>query len=324
MVKEFGLDLKDRKILYELDKNSRISLAKLSRKVRLSKEVVFHRMNNLLKKGYILRFQAVISSYRLGYQSYKLYFKLQNIDSETQERINIFLLKHKKVYWVGNCQGRWDLISAIWVKNNREFAEFEDEVLNKFSKYIQERQVSISRKSVQFNRRWFYSDEEIIETNFGEDLEEIKLDEIDMKILEYLAENSRIKMIDLADKIKTSLMVIRYRIKQLQERGVIVGYKCSLNPKLMNYETCKSLIYFKGITEEKRKQIIDYCKSFKNVINVVLTIGSWDMEIEMEVKNFEEYYQIMKKIQDNFKEIIKNYESVLLSSEPKQIFIPLA
>ena len=44
------LDLKDKKILFELDKNSRIPLSKLAKKIRLSKEVVFHRLNNLIKK----------------------------------------------------------------------------------------------------------------------------------------------------------------------------------------------------------------------------------------------------------------------------------
>ena len=58
------------------------------------------------------------------------------------------------------------------------------------------------------------------------------------------------------------------------------------------------------------------------MINIVQTIGSWDLEIELEVENFEQYYQIMNEIQEKFNEIIKSYESVLFSSEPKQSFVP--
>ena len=320
---KIDLDLKDKKILFELDKNSRISLSELAKKVRLSKEVVFHRINNLVKKEIILRFQTVASTYRLGYQSYKIYFKLQNLTKEIRSQIQDFFIKDDMVYWIGNCQGRWDLIIAFWAKTIQEFANLDDEILNKFSNYIQEKAISISRKSIQYNRRWFYYDKlEPIETTFGEELPEITIDSTDLEILKYLANNARIKITDLAKKLNVSITVIRYRLKQLEKNKVILGYKYALNTKKLAYEACKSFISFKNIAEQKRKVLISYCKLLKNVINIVLTIGPWDMEIEFEVKNFEEYYNLMNNIQEKFNDIIKSYESVLFSSEPKQSFMP--
>lgn len=317
------IDLKDRKILYELDKNSRLTLSELGKKVRLSKETIFHRLNNLIKRGLILRFQTVISTYRLGYQSYKIYLKLQNLSPEIKIKIQKFLIENEMVYWVGNCQGRWDLIIGLWIKNIQDLGKFEDKLLNQFSNHIQEKEVSISRKTTQFNRNWFYSKEESrTEMDFGEELGELELDKTDIEILKYLANNARIKIIDLADKVGVSVTVIRYRLKQLVKNKVILGYKYALNPKLFNYETCKSFINFKNITLEKRRQLINFCKTKSNIINIVLTIGSWDMEIEYEVKNFEEYYRIMNEIQEKYNDIIKSYESVLFSSEPKQSFVP--
>ncbi|MCK4589030.1 MAG: Lrp/AsnC family transcriptional regulator [Nanoarchaeota archaeon] len=317
------LDLKDKKILFELDKNSRISLSDLGRKVRLSKEVVFHRINNLVERGFILRFQTVISTYRLGYQSYKIYFKLQNMTQEIRKQIQEFFMKHSLVYWIGNCQGRWDLIIASWSRNIKDFGDLEDEILNKFSNYILEKEVTISRKSVQYNRRWFYHDKlEPVEMSYGEDLEEIKLDEVDFEILKNIANNARIKITELAKKLKVSVTVVRYRLKQLEKNKVIIGYKYALNPRLLNYETCKSFVFLKNITAEKKKSLINYCKLNPNIINTVQTIGPWDLEIELEVENFEQYYQIMNEIQEKFNEIIKSYESVLFSSEPKQSFVP--
>jgi Lrp/AsnC family transcriptional regulator for asnA, asnC and gidA len=170
----------------------------------------------------------------------------------------------------------------------------------------------------------YYDKIEPIEMTFGEELEEIKLKKIDMEILRYLANNARIKLIDLAKKLNVSITVIRYRLRQLEKNKVILGYKYALNPKLLGYETCKAFISFKEITDEKRKILINYCKLNPNVINIVLTTGSWDMEIEFEAKNFEEYYRIMNDIQEKHNDIIKSYESVLFSSEPKQSFVPEA
>jgi len=317
------LDLKNRKILFELDKNSRISLSGLAKKIRLSKEVVFHRINNLVRERVILRFQTVISTYRLGYQSYKLYFKLQNLTPKIKLRIQNYFLKNNSVYWIGNCQGKWGLIIAFWAEDLQKVGNFEDEILNKFSSYIQERELTISRKNMQFNRRWFYYDEiEPVEMTFGEELKEEKIDRIDTEILRYLANNARIKLSELARLTKTSISVVRYRIKQLERKGIIIGYKYALNTHKLGYETCKAFISLKNVTNIKRKALIEYIKLKPNAINIVLTIGPWDMEIEFEVRNFEEYYQLMNDIQERFNKIIRNYDSVLFSSEPKQSFMP--
>ena len=329
-MEEINLDLKNRKILLELDKNSRIPLSKLARKVGLSKEVVFHRLNNLIKEGIIVRFQTVISTYRLGYQANKLYFRLQNMTSKSKKQLHDYLMNDARVFWVGYCQGRWDLIIAFWAKNVKEIGEFEDEFLNKFSNNIQEREFSISRETIQYSRRWFHPDIEKegaevlepVEMTFGEELEPIELDKIDLEILKHLANNARIKLKELSRLTKISIPVIKYRIKQLEKKKVIIGYKYALNAHKLGYQTCKACISLKGITSKKRDMLIEYCKLKPATQNIVLTVGPWDMEIAFDVKNFEEYYNIMNNIQEKFSDVIKNYDSVLYASEPKQSFIP--
>ena len=54
----YGLDLKDKKILVELELNSRRSNNQIAKKVNLSKEVVKYRIDRLLEKGVILRFKT--------------------------------------------------------------------------------------------------------------------------------------------------------------------------------------------------------------------------------------------------------------------------
>ena len=327
------LDLKNRRILFELDKNSRTPLSKLARKVGLSKEVVFHRLNNLIREGTILRFQTVISTYSLGYQANKLYFRLQNIDAKSRKQLQEYLMKDSRVFWIGYCQGRWDLIIAFWARNVREIGEFEDEFLNKFSNYVQEREFTISRASLQYNRRWFYPKTESeakenaeylepVEMTFGEDQAQIQIDKIDLEILKHLANNARIKLNELSRLAKISVPVVKYRIKQLEKKKVIIGYKYALNTHKLGYQTCKACISLRNITIKKKAALIEYCKLKPETQNIVLTVGPWDMEIAFDVRNFEEYYKLMNEIQEKFSDIIKNYDSVLYASEPKQVFIP--
>ena len=101
------LDLKDKKILFELDKDSNASFSEIAKKVRLSKEVVFHRINRLVEKKIILKFHTVPASYRFGLTAYKVYLRLSDISKENWDTLVNYLIKNKKVFWIGTCKGRW-------------------------------------------------------------------------------------------------------------------------------------------------------------------------------------------------------------------------
>jgi Lrp/AsnC family transcriptional regulator, leucine-responsive regulatory protein len=318
----FNLDLKDKKILFELDKDSSLSLQKIAKKVGLSKEVVFHRINHLINEKVILKFHTVPASYRLGLTAYKIYLRLSNISKQEFDELVDYLIKNNDVFWIGTCKGRWDLIFGIWAKSIEDFFIVHDKILDKFSKYIQDKELSISRENLQYNRRWFYYDTlDPLEFNFGEKEEKVKLDEKDQKILQILTDNSRIKITDISEKIKLNPKVIAYRIREMEKKGIIKGYKTLLNSSIIGFCTCKAFIFFKNINEIRKKEFLDYCKKLPNSINIVITFAPWDLEIMFETKTYEEYFKIMDDVKEKFKDIIKLYDSILISSEPKQRFI---
>ena len=67
-----SIDLKDRKILYELDKNARISYAQIGKKVGLSTEVVHYRVKRLEEKGIITNYQTAINYFELDLIHFKI------------------------------------------------------------------------------------------------------------------------------------------------------------------------------------------------------------------------------------------------------------
>ena len=316
-----GLDLKDKRLLFELDKNSRASLTDLAKKLKTSKEVIHYRLNKLIEEKYILRFHTVPCTYRLGLVAYKVYLRLHDISKKNFEELVDYLLKNKDVFWVGISRGRWDLMFGIWAKGVEDFFVIHDKIMDKFSKYIQEKELSMSRENLQYNRRWLYNDNTpTSEFNFGEKEEKIELDEEDKLILDELVKDSRAKIIDLADKTKLSVDVVSYRIKKMEKQKIIRGYKCLWNVEKMGFVTCKSFIFFKNITEEKKKEFINYFKNIKNSVNIVVTFAPWDLELELETENYESYFKLMDEIKEKFSDIIKMYDSVLITSEAKQVF----
>jgi len=103
------LDLKDRKLLYELDCNSRQTVQQLARKIGLSKDAVKYRINRLLKDGIIKSFNAVIDTGKLGFISFRFFLKFYQLSPEKEKEILDFLQKNKNLVWFVQAEGNWDI-----------------------------------------------------------------------------------------------------------------------------------------------------------------------------------------------------------------------
>ena len=110
------LDVKDRKILYELDINSRQSNSEIAKKVGLSKQVVGFRIKRLLKENIISFFYSVIDISKLGFTVHKNFLRLQNLDRGKEKELIDFLVNHPNVVWFASCDGKFDLAFGTWAK----------------------------------------------------------------------------------------------------------------------------------------------------------------------------------------------------------------
>ena len=81
------LNKKDRKILYQLDLDSRQSLNQIGKKVRLSREVVQYRIKQLEKKGIIKGYRTLIDTSKLGYINCRLFIKFQKDTPQGEQKI---------------------------------------------------------------------------------------------------------------------------------------------------------------------------------------------------------------------------------------------
>lgn len=315
------LSLKDRKILYELDKNSRIGLTELAKKIQMSKESLYYRLKKLEDEKIILKYHTVPAHYKFGTADYKVYLRLKDISKKEHESLIDFLMGNKDVFWIATCNGRWDLMFGIRATQMNEFFEIHDMLLDKFSRYIQEKELSISRKAIQFNRRWMLDSKEERKTfDFGEEEEKVELDKEDRLILNELVNNSRKKIVDISKNIDLSVDVVNYRIKKMEKQKIIKGYKCLFNVEKLGLVTTKAFVYFKNINQERKKEFMQHLKYLNNSVNVVITFAPWDLEIMFETESYKDYYKIMEEIKDKFSEIIKFYDSVIIFEEKKQVF----
>ena len=111
-------------ILRTLDQNARQPISHIAKKVKLSKEVVNYRIAKLEKIGVIEGYYPVINGFQLGNNLFKLLIQFKNVNKTKEEQIINWLKLQKEVIWVGNGDGRWNLIITFQTKTISQFISF--------------------------------------------------------------------------------------------------------------------------------------------------------------------------------------------------------
>jgi len=321
---EIKLDLKDRKILAELDFNARQPISKIAKNVNISKEVALYRIRKLESTGIIKQYYAIINASKLGYYYCRLLIKFQSINKEIEERIIAYLKENPKIAYLGILDGSWDLVVGCWVKDLKEFEDFIDEFVFDYGRYILEKEISVGIHLWQFPYRFLLNQRKFQEFKTGGKIETFKLDEIDKKILLMLTKNARIGYEHLGKELNLSGKAISNRIKNLIKKGIIVGFRTLIDYKKFNYTNSKVLLCLQNLTRKEYANLINYLKSISNCIYITKPIGKPDLEFEVLTQTREEFFKIIRQLRENFSNVIRAYDSFIIYEEPISRFIPLS
>jgi DNA-binding Lrp family transcriptional regulator len=299
MNEEIKLDLKDRKILFELDTNARQTNSQIARKVGLNKNTVNYKITRMTKEGIILGYYSVIDSSKVGYFSVRVYARFLNTSENEEKRILNWLCNSKFVGVVNKIETIYDFGFMAYVKSIYEWEEVWNEFKRKFRKYFWQEQVDIFSKVYHYKRKYLLGKKDKpsnFETIGGREIE--KVDNTDLKILSLLAQNARISLVDLSFKLKIPVRTLASRIKNLEKRKIIQGYRLDLNLVKIGYEYYK--LNFKLNDCSKYQELFNFCENHINVIYIDQTLGDFDFEIDVEVMNRTELLELINYIKAKF------------------------
>lgn len=320
---EIKLDLKDKKIITELSLNARANISDIAKKVGLSKQVVKYRLGNLEKIKIIEGYYTILNISKLGYLYNRIFFKFQNVNQDKENEIIKYCMNHKNVGWVFQLDGAWDFAVAVWAKTTIEFEEVLDEILNRFGRYFEDKFISVATKIHHLKHKFFLSISHPSEIVLGGKVEETKIDDLDYSILGILTKNARKSLIEIGGELKTSPKVIKYRIDNLINKNIILGFNIKLNHKLLGYTHQKIFLNLANISNENIQKLTSYLKSLNNSIYITKAIGVADIEFELLVKSNEQFHNIVRELRYKFSDIIKDYSSFIIYYEPYINYLPM-
>jgi len=305
------LDVKDRKILYELDIDSRQSFSQLGKKVGLHKDVVAYRVKKLQEKGIIKNFYTEINDNKLGYSEAKFYLTYQNVTPEIKQEITDYLVKSSYIDIVHSLEGQYDLVVISSVENVAKFYNIWSNVINKYRDFFSNQIFCVHNIEIIY-KKTFLLDEKtdkkddriIFVLNSGD--KKVEIDSLDYKILDILAPNSRITTLEIAKKLNSTVNTINSRIKKLVKTGVIACYTINIDYPKIGYQWYKADIVLKD--SKKIQQIIDYVVTNPNFVHRIVSLGYVDLQLGFCLNNANQLHQIMGDLSSKFPDTIQNYK----------------
>lgn len=316
------LTLKDRKILYELDLNSRQPNSQLARKVALSEQLVGYKIRQLIKREILTSFITAINPSLLGYSHFKVFLRLQKATPAKEKEILDYLTHHKNTFWVVSTRGRYDLIVSFYAQSITEFSQIFRDFSNKYSEFILDRNIVLLESAKSYTRAYLLENKEPQELKYGGVYPKVELDEEDKAILSLISQHARLQNLELAQKLKVSPDKIRYRLKKLQERGLITGFRIRLDFKKLSLQYHLITFNLLNLSPEKQKEFASFARYHKNVIHYINCIGNHEMEFEIETACPEDFDKLLREIRDKFSTEIKDYEIIEVLKEHKMDYYP--
>lgn len=115
-------------------------------------------------------------------------------------------------------------------------------------------------------------------------MSKINLDQLDINILDTLADNARKPFLEIARENGVSGAAVHQRMTKLQKSGVVKGSQLLINPAAVGYDTCAFMGFF--LNDPSRfSMVVEELKKIPEVVECHFSTGKYDIFIKLYAKN---------------------------------------
>ena len=148
-------------------------------------------------------------------------------------------------------------------------------------------------------------------------LSRTKPDNIDLKILSELSNDSSISIPHLSKKINVNSSVVYSRIKRLIKRKLIERFTIEINNKELGY-TVKSLTGI-NMDSKKRDNVIEELFKIREVREISEVTGRFDILVTMFARNLEDMHQLVSEQIVKIQGIMGSESFIEMKTQTKQM-----
>lgn len=314
----------DKKILYELSKDSRQSYKQIAQKINSKKDTVAYHIIQLQDKNIISKYIPIFNLSKLGISSSKMYINLHGLSKKDENEMLDSLTKNEDISWAAKTIGTWDLMIGFYTTNILDFSEKKNKILSEWGEFIENYNITQIENALTLDRNYLFNKktEDRKEFLFAGKGKKIEIDKIDKKIIDLIKNNGKFEYLKLAEELKLDTRTIQSKIKNLTRKELIQGYTTFINTRTLGIQLHKLCISLRCYEQSKLNLLTDFLKKNPSTIHIIKSLGEWEMEVEIEEGDINKIYEYISKLKNQFPELIKKINLVTITEELKLDFFP--
>ncbi len=329
------LDAKDRKLLYYLSENARLSYSTLAANVGLSREAVKNRIERLVREKVILSFRVQSSHPYFGLEFYNLYISFARMDAKRQAEYENYIKKHPAVMWSNKCLGKWDYALLLLVKDLADFALILSEFKGRFRGAIRDFEFDVILYEYVYTATLgaFFSGlgakplrAKREDSSFNRALSEVPvivektrqrhtLDTADIKILNALSDNCRQTLHEIGEKSGLPPENVRYRMRCMIGKHAIVAFFAAINYDMFGLHWYRVRMRTNMISAQEEKRLAGFLLSHPSVFWAARSVGRADMHIDIRAEDNNALNGFLKEFNTEFPGIAIDYEALMMTDD---------
>jgi DNA-binding Lrp family transcriptional regulator len=290
------LSTQEQNIIACVQHRSDLPLSRIAQLTGLKEHAVRYSMKKLIDENVIVR-RALINIYKLGFSKHAFFFSLAVTQAAAREKVLSYLRNHPRIAYIAEVGGDFRFKVDICTQTQSELRDFITDFSEKFGDILRNKAFVQLLEQVEFTVRCQTGKPfECIPLRIGTDAMNETIDDVDHRILGAVSEIAELTPSQIARQLGMAQSSLQYRLKNLTDRGIIVGYRYIVNGAALHLNDFFHLIYARGMREDTWSKLLKFCKTQKAVRYLVACIGSWDFEIGSNVESMEQAAELSDQL----------------------------
>ena len=299
------------RVLSRFQLDADVPVVSVARELNLKAATVHYHLKRAREEG-VIRRGGLINLSLLGFQEYSIYFSLQPQKRSLRTIIYEEHAQHPRVGWIAQLGGVYEFGVSFIARSVGEVGAFLRELNavhgDVFSKkeVLQNLSFSLFQK---FSPRVGQMGDQRSSLTRGVEHGRIDTDSIDQGILAALFHQDCSSHAQIARICKIPRTTVEYRLKQLQQKKVILGYILFINTRRCGLRTYRCHLFQRGLSNI-RGRLDSFIGKNPCAVNLVENVGSWDFDITLEVPGEQDALLFRDCLCEEFADVLSDVQVV--------------
>lgn len=295
------------RLIDALDSRADLSFAEVARRLRMREFTAQRAFQRLVELGLIRGRSLYVDAARAGLQEYGVYFTIASGQSAPREKMLAALRTSRHVRWLAEVGGDFEHAASFLVRDVFEIRAELDRIEATGGGGFARKEVAVRATVVRFPRSLSGKRSPLARViEAGTPGERITIDDTDDRVLRALSDGSLASDAELARASGIPQATFSRRARMLEARGLVVARTYRIDLAATGMSSYRLLVGMRSTGKQLRSEMRRFCEGTVPLRVMVECLGSWDYELELEVRDGRELKHFTGALRRRFPETLQS------------------